>query len=61
MNNIRLVIVKVFIVLRRKNYGGGKKGIAESRDENPIIYLTAVLGAESNFSDVYKGNIITIV
>jgi hypothetical protein len=40
---------------------GGKKGIAESRDENLIIYLTTVLEAENNFSDVYKGDIMIIV
>ena len=55
--------------LKEKNFrctlfesqGGGKKGKTESRDENPIIYLTAVLEAERNFSDVYKGDIITVV
>jgi hypothetical protein len=65
MHNIRLVIVKVFLVLRRKflvcsfeSQGEGKKGIEEGRDENPIIYLTKVLESERNFSDVYKGDIM---
>jgi hypothetical protein len=44
-----------------ESQGGGKKGKTKSRDENPIIYLTTVLEAESNFSDVYKGDIITTV
>jgi hypothetical protein len=59
MHNIRSVTVKVFLVLRRnflvcsfESQDGGKKGIAESREENQIIYLTTVLEAKSNFSDV---------
>jgi hypothetical protein len=55
--------------LKEKNFwcalfefqGGGKKGKIESRDENPIIYLTTVLEAKRNFSDVYKGDIMTSV
>jgi hypothetical protein len=44
-----------------ESLGGGKKGKEKSRDENPIIYLTTVLEEERNCSDVYKGNIMTVV
>jgi len=44
-----------------ESQGGGKKAKAKSRDENPIIYLTILLVIESNFSDVYKGDIMTTV
>jgi hypothetical protein len=30
------------MVCSLESQGGGKKGIAEIRDENPIIYLTTV-------------------
>jgi hypothetical protein len=52
MHNIRSVTVKVFLVLRRnflvcsfESRDGGEKGIAKIREENQIIYLTAVLEA----------------
>jgi hypothetical protein len=52
--------------LKEKNFrcalfesqGGGKKGSTKGRDENPIIYLTTILEAERNFSDVYKRDIM---
>jgi hypothetical protein len=44
-----------------ESQGGRKKGKRESRDENRIIYLTTVLEAERNLSDVYKGEIMTVV
>jgi hypothetical protein len=50
-----------FSVCSFESQGGGKKGIEESRDENPIIYLTTVMEAERNSSDVYKGDIMIAV
>jgi hypothetical protein len=42
-----------------ESQGRGKKRKVENMDENPIIYLTIVLEVESNFSDVFKGDIMT--
>jgi hypothetical protein len=59
MHNIRSVTVKVFLRVKEKflicsfeSQDGGKKGIAENREEDQIIYLTTVLKEKSIFNDV---------
>jgi hypothetical protein len=53
-----LVLRRNFLVFSFESQDGGKKGIAESRDENKIIYLTTVLEEKRNFSNVYKEEIM---
>jgi hypothetical protein len=46
------VLRRNFLICSFESQDGGKKGIAENREEDQIIYLTAVLKEKSIFSDV---------
>jgi hypothetical protein len=62
MHNILLVTIKCFLFQGEYFLVCSLESqLEKSRDENLIIYLTAVLKEEINFNDVYKGEIMTYV